>query len=140
MRKTLVAAAALMLAACGKPTAPGIAGQVQLPSPVEVWLTIGGSVVADSTLRVTFVAVPADSRCPSSVVCVWQGDAAVAITSEYVGGGAIAHDTIHLNVEPRSVQVGGYHVALLLLGPEPFNTNPIPADEYAARLRIVMRR
>lgn len=69
---------ALVAVACGSVVA------VQQPRlGQEITLALGESVrLADADLRVGFDAVLEDSRCPrdEGIVCVWEGDAVVAVT------------------------------------------------------------
>jgi hypothetical protein len=136
-RSLWMAAAALIAAGCKGPAeeGPPVSHVIQASSPVEVWLAIGDEVRVDSILRLAFSGVPADSRCPTSVVCAWAGDGAVALQHR-LGMGPSYPDTLHTTLDPQHVQFAGYVITLLNLGPDPHDTNPIPADEYAARLRI----
>lgn len=107
----------------------------QVTSPDEFWLAMGDEVRVDGILRVGFAGVPADSRCPTSVVCVWQGDAAAEIHYG-LGMGPSYPDTLHTALEPHGATFGGYRITLLDVGPYPQTTDPIPPDEYAIRLRV----
>ena len=125
-------AVALALAGCGDSTA----SKVQpAPSRTDAVLTIGQDVLVDSVLRVAVIGVPADSRCPTSVQCVWAGDGAVAITHS-LGDGPSLPDTLHTTIDPKSVRFGGYLITLLDLTPHPSRPGPIPAEDYTVRLRV----
>jgi len=82
-------------------------------SPADVALAVGGRVQVDAVVQVVFLGVPADSRCPVA-------------------------DTLHTNLGPRSVSVGGYTITLIELTPYPEIPGPIPADQYRARLSIAL--
>jgi hypothetical protein len=125
-------AAALIGAACYGPTGPRI---VQSGSPAEVVLAVGDEARIDAVLRVAFTGVPADSRCPATAECVWAGDA-VVVLAVALGMGPSYPDTVHTTLDPKAVQFAGYTITLLALMPYPQIPGPIPADEYAARLRI----
>ena len=104
-------------------------------SPADVVLTIGHEVRVDSLLRVGFMSVAADSRCPTTVVCVWSGDGAAEIAYG-IGEGPSYPDTLHTTLEPRSVRFDGYAITLLDLMPYPYSPGTIPPDEYVIRLRV----
>ena len=91
--------------------------------------------VADSPLRLTFVGVREDSRCPSDVVCVFEGLALVDLLAEVerevtpfsitVPGGGGAEET-----------VGTFIVEAVSLAPSPLSTAPIAAADYRLELRV----
>ena len=91
---------------------------------------VGGTV-----LLVTFLGVTNDSRCPSDVMCVWAGNAAVAIATRVAMGPTVRH-VLNTTLDPRSADVGGYRVTLAGLRPYPVSTSRIPADRYVADLRF----
>jgi hypothetical protein len=129
--------ASLAVAGCGGPStsitaAPNV---VHSTSPAEVVLAIGDEARVDALLRVGFMSVPSDSRCPTSVVCVWAGDGAAEI-SYGLGDGPSFPDTLHTTLDPKSVDFGAYRLTLLALTPYPSTTRPIPARDYRARLRV----
>jgi len=130
-------AAGLLLTSCGggDGAPPTAAAAAQVSSPVEVRLAVGDEVRVDGLLRVGFAGVRADSRCPTSVVCPWEGDGAVEIHYA-MGMGPSYPDTLHTTLEPRSVAFNDYRIILLELDPYPDDTDPIPLDAYTVRLRV----
>jgi len=106
-------------------------------SPADVALAVGGRVQVDAVVQVVFLGVPADSRCPATADCISAGDAAVALGVS-LGTGPTVADTLHTNLGPRSVSVGGYTITLIELTPYPEIPGPIPADQYRARLSIAL--
>ncbi len=132
--RIVIAAFLPLAAACGDLAAPRPA---EVASPAEVVLRVGQQVRVDSTLSLGFLAVPADSRCPSGplILCVWEGDGAVQIAYA-VGTGPSQPDTLHTTLDPKTVLFGGYAITLLELGPYPDSTEPIPQSRYAARFRV----
>jgi hypothetical protein len=123
---SLLAAAAMLAAACSKnePAGPS--------APSQVVVSVAQSDVA-SGVRVSLIRVENESRCPSTVTCVWQGDATAVITVQ-VGSsdgvsGLLAQQFVHTSVEPRSVVVSGYRVRLDSLTPYPTG-QPIEQKDY----------
>jgi len=91
----------------------------------------------ENQITVRIDSVLNDSRCPSDVVCVWEGNAAVRFIlnndgdeTKFVlnthGGDNFRSDTI----------IDGYSVQLVKLNPYPVSTNVISNDEYVAELLI----
>lgn len=129
--------AGLALAGCGGGGMPdGVSGPArQVTSPDEIRLAVGEEVRVDGLLSIRFIGVPADSRCAATVLCVWQGDAAVEIHSS-VGEGPSSPDTLHTALDPKSVAVAGYRITLLDVVPYPYTPGPIPLEEYVIRVRV----
>ncbi len=94
-------------------------------------LTVGTTATfKDEPLQLRFINVPADSRCPEGVVCVWAGDAAVRIQfTESV-------DTLHTMHIPSEVTRGAYTVRMLQLDPYPKHGVPRDTSAYAARFVV----
>ncbi|HTT68342.1 MAG TPA: hypothetical protein VMF70_09960 [Gemmatimonadales bacterium] len=130
----LVVAIALVLAAsgCRWLTEPSHVAQVK--SPVDVTLKIGDQVLVDGVLRVKFVAVPSDSRCPATAECFVAGDALVVL--EALAGLAPCPDTLHTSQTNLAI-CGNYLIGLLELAPYPQTFQPIPPGDYAAKIRFL---
>ena len=104
----------------------------------EFKLKVGRQVTVKGTkLRIRFVAVENDSRCPSDVTCVWAGNAAVQIQLG-IGRGS---KTVTLNTSKSPSFVGedeyhGYKVKLVELGPYPRSDRKIARRDYTATLLV----
>lgn len=85
----------------------------------------------DGGLRVRFVQLVNESRCPANVTCVWEGDAAVKLTGATRSTAAEA--TIHTAVDPRVMDVAGYRLSLL-------DVLPYPGTPDSARAKSVVVR
>ena len=131
-REASVAVMALLLAACGLSTAPG--GGPEEPAVLE--LEVDEEVqVPGTVLRVAFLGVESDSRCPTGVVCVWEGDAAVQLGLT-AGSGPTHLHVLHTTLEPRSVDFGGVRVTLVEAAPWPVDGQPTDPDAYVVTLRV----
>lgn len=82
-------------------------------------------------------SVLSDSRCPSNVVCVWEGNAAVrfffradSVLTEFVlnthGGIQFRSDTV----------ISGYQIELLGLSPYPEDPGEILQKEYSSMIMV----
>ena len=81
-------------------------------------------------LTITLLGISQDSRCPSDVTCVWEGDAVARLRAQ--GEGIDETFDLHLTLAPRSKLVGGARVVFRALAPEPLANDPIPASAYRA--------
>lgn len=135
MRRSVVALGLLLAAGCAdlnKPVGPS----PSVVSTTDVVLAVGDEVRVDALLRLAFLGVPQDSRCPLSVQCIWQGDGAAAIAYG-LGMGPSHPDTLHTTLSPSATEfAGSYRITLLELMPYPARPEPIPLDAYAVRLRV----
>lgn len=133
---TIALASAVLISGCW--TGSGITDlAADLDEPFAV--RVGQAVTLDGGgITLLFVGVPEDSRCPVDVVCVWEGNAVVALTA--TAGGE--ERDIELNTSPspvagpRQVVVDGYVVELLQLDPSPVSDRPIPGWAYRATLEV----
>ncbi len=81
-------------------------------------IPLGASVTSnDGGLRVAFLRLEQDSRCPVNVTCVWEGDAAVRLRAD--ANRTTAEATIHTALDPKTLTAGGYVLALLDVLPYP---------------------
>ena len=142
MRALLGSLACLILsfAACTDSVSPP-----DLQSPVVFSLNFGGTVsIDDGALTISFTDLVGDSRCPTSVVCVWEGQATIGLRVQKKGEQAVdlalgvsgaEQDTMWaLNY---AVDTLGYRFSLRSLSPYPEDPeNPTPISKYVARLRI----
>jgi hypothetical protein len=128
--RVVLAVAMLALVACDEgPTAPTVGlNQEFVLAPGEV------AKLADTGLRLRFVEVRGDSRCPADAICIHGGDALVRIDVLSFGGGAQAYDLHTGDMRPAVHE--GFTIALVNLAPYPFSSKTILPDEYRATLRV----
>lgn len=121
---------AIAAAACFEsPTGPdAVAGQ-----PFE--LKAGATAVLPDRTRLKFERVPADSRCPMDALCVWAGDATVAVTLRPSTGGAESRE-LHTQPAGSQISYGGYTIALSALAPYPKSSESIRPSDYVATLVV----
>jgi hypothetical protein len=104
----------------------------------EFKLTAGQQVTVKGTkLRIRFVAVENDSRCPKDVTCVWAGNAAVQLQ---LGSGRSSKTvTLNTSKSPSFVsetEYRGYKVKLVDLSPYPRSNRKIGRRDYTATLLV----
>lgn len=131
MRIPFTTVAILLLLASCRPD------RVVSPSPggdYEFSLRLTERVVLENGLQVEFQEVLADSRCPSHVVCVWEGEGRIRLRLAPRGYGGSVDLSTH---RPGHVATArGYQFTLLELDPYPEESGPIPESRYRARLRV----
>src|SRR5687767_2000403 len=128
MHLTLVAVV-IAVAACG----PQSTVQPRVQPRIEQPFTLGPDQTAEfpnHQLTITFRSVPSDSRCPQTVVCVWEGSAEVRL--EVTVRDEVRWIVLNTAVEPREAVVGSLRLVLRSLSPEP----PLRPEDYLVTLEI----
>jgi hypothetical protein len=131
--KLLILAALCLLPATACQDSPS---EPTVPIDQQVTLAPGQTAsIAGAPLKVLFVRVSGDSRCPAGALCIQGGDAIVHIS---VGNGGAAVDyELHTGDSSRAaVSHAGFRVELVSLQPYPFISRTISPDEYRATLRV----
>jgi hypothetical protein len=122
----------LLAAACTENSATG----PSVPLDREFTLAPGETAsIEERGLRVQFLGVSGDSRCPADAVCIQGGDALVHIR---VTGGlnSGAEYDLHTGDASRSSAThGDVVIQLVQLQPYPFSGRPTQPGDYRATLR-----
>jgi hypothetical protein len=135
MCRAAIAVSALAFAAC-RATSLDAHFDTRPGEIAQLILRVGDDArVPGTILRVGFLRLLSDSRCPTDVVCVWQGNAALEIGLA-LGTGPTMPATVNSGLEPRSAELGQYRVTLLQVLPSPVSTARILPDAYRARLLV----
>src|SRR2546422_6438756 len=122
----------LVAAACAgtSPASPSVPlGQQFTLAPAQT------ASIAGTSMRVQFLRVTGDSRCPADAVCIQGGDAVVRIRAE--SDGRDAEYELHTGDSSRAaVSHAGFRIRLVNLQPYPFSSRTTPPDDYRATLRV----
>ena len=88
-----------------------------------------------SRLKIRFVEVSEDSRCPAGVACVWAGNARVKfeVTSR---GGATKTFEANTGVGPKGDQFDGWAIELVSLTPLPTTKGKPEPKRYTATFTV----
>ncbi len=88
-----------------------------------------------SRLKIRFVEVSEDSRCPERVACVWAGNARVKfeVTSR---GGATKTFEANTGVGPKGDQFDGWAIELVSLTPLPTTKGKPEPKRYTATFTV----
>lgn len=135
--------ALLATVACVHSTAPQVRPTPAVPTSVTqaaqgaIELRVGTSAPVPGTgATLTFVRVRDDSRCPTGVTCIWEGDAVVELRLQDRAGEAL---TVELHANPRferQASALGVTISLERLDPYPDAGEPIAPDSYRLTLAI----
>ena len=86
-------------------------------------------------VRVQFIRVMADSRCPADALCIWVGDATVHVRV-FEGETTSDYDLHTANSEQSTIEHGGMRISLVQLQPYPFSHRTIQPSDYRATLEV----
>ncbi len=123
--------ASLSLSACGSAAQSGVRlGQ-------ESTLSIGQELtIKNEPLKIKFVDILTDSRCPTGATCVWQGEVTARLDLSFQGTTTSANATQPgLTEEPSSVKFQGYSLKFRIQ-PYPEVTKQIGKQEYRLLLSV----
>ncbi len=106
-----------------------------VPLSARFALAPGESATVEGlSLRVQFLRVSGDSRCPADVLCIQGGDAIVHLRAS---GSVTADYELHTGGPPHSVTTPtGYRIELTELQPYPFSSRTISPGDYRATLVV----
>ena len=111
-------------------------------------LHVGETLRYDGGLKITFLAVRNDSRCPINAKCIWAGDAEVVLRVK-AGNQAARKVTLHTNLKPQTVVIPAqvfppgmagipksYVVGIAALTPQPEAGKKTLQSDYRLKLDI----
>ncbi len=133
MKHVFVLVAALAVSSClDSPTGP----DAVVDRPFD--LKAGAVSTLPDGARLRFERVQSDSRCPMDALCVWAGDATIAVTLNPPKG---ATESRELHTQPTGSQISyaNYTIKLTALAPYPRSGQEIPAAGYIATFVVSVR-
>ena len=133
MTRAVVLIATLAAAGCfNGPTGPdAVAGK-----PFD--LKAGAVSTLPDGSRLRFERVQSDSRCPMDAMCVWAGDATIAVTLNPPKGSTESRE-MHTQPTGSQISYAGYTITLTALAPYPRSNQEIPAAGYIATFVVSVR-
>ncbi len=94
--------------------------------------------VESENIRITFLEVTADSRCPSDVTCIWAGEVKVLVNiwkdDQDLGDSTLVGQAA--NDDQAVKAFDGYSVSLLKVDPYPVSTQTIGPLDYTITLIV----
>jgi hypothetical protein len=113
-------------------------GTVSTVSAKQVQVQIN-SETRISGLRIKFIDMLEDSRCPRDTQCIWAGNAKIKIGLSNAGRSGKQVE-LNTGLKPQSVSYGGYEIKLIKLTPAPASNIRIRKDGYVATFSVVRKR
>jgi len=108
----------------------------KLPLDKEFKIKVGQQVTIRK-LTIKFSAVHNESRCPTGVQCIWEGNAAIAVeVSMKIKKPVQATLNTNTSVPPNELRYKGFKVRLVALNPYPRINQTIGEKEYEATLIV----
>lgn len=134
LQRPLAILGAIVAAACASsPTRPS---GLPLGQPFE--MRAGTSATLDGGLAITFDGVRSDSRCPMDAMCVWAGDAVVAVSLSQPLGNRVERE-LHTEPSGSETSYAAYAIKLVALAPFPQSDRQIGPKDYVATLTVRTR-
>ena len=126
-------ASVIVLTAC----APATGTDIETALGKEVTLSPGRTVrISGQDLSLTFKAVTADSRCPTGVTCVWEGEAKCQVSVTLKGVASETVFTVNGASDGYSQGTFSGYRGFFKLSPYPAVGKPIAAGDYRLLLKV----
>ena len=93
------------------------------------------AVIDDADVRLQFVRVTGDSRCPADAICIHVGDAIVQVRASD-GGDATLLGLHTGDASQTSAVYRGARITLVELQPYPYSNRTIAPEDYRATLTV----
>ena len=104
------------------------------PTAQSLSLRVGEiGTLPGTPITIAFHEVTEDSRCPANAVCVWEGNAQVALTLASPGGRLDGR--LNTRTDPTRIAFGGASIAIVSLVPYPTGEEIDPGT-YVATFEV----
>lgn len=104
--------------------------------PRKVELRVGEeTTLPDSKIRIKFLSVDDDSRCPQGVNCIWAGSVGVSLLLAAPGAEG-QRVKLNTEVEPRSVSYKGHNISIESVRPPRVEGQNIRPEDYRITLAV----
>lgn len=141
MRALVTLAAGLLLAACGDSADDAVpTASAGVPAGHEYVIGYGETLRVEGGLVLEFTTLVEDSRCPSGVTCVWEGNARILLAAQTGQSAGVLELNTSAQFPTRSV-FDSYTIELRKLEPYP-SADPqngavsIPVSGYQATIFV----
>jgi len=92
--------------------------------------------IKSEDMKITFLNITSDSRCPSDVTCIWQGQAGIELDVQKGEVESIVSLSIGGDSSPEESIFNSYLIQLVDLSPYPISTKNIQPEDYTATIKI----
>ena len=107
---------------------------VAAKQPERISVKINGSAAAKGGIRIKFVELVEDSRCPTDTNCIWAGNAKIKV--RITKNGRSKDLEMNTGPDPTEVFFAGYSFRLVGLTPEPRSNIRINRNGYVAKIGV----
>ncbi len=94
------------------------------------------ALLESENLKIKFLNVTDDSRCPSDVVCVWAGQVSVSFNIQKGGKNPGFFSMTSAGGQDTEISFEGYSIKLVRVEPYPKSSQQILPSDYAVVLAI----
>lgn len=100
-----------------------------------ITLNVGKQKTAKkSRLKIKFLEVTEDSRCPTGVNCIWAGNAKVKV--KIIGARSSKEFEFNTNMGPKGDTFEGWAITIDELTPAPHADKPVDPKSYKAKFTV----
>jgi len=111
-----------------------VQARAQTNQPLKLTVNQQKTVTKDK-LKIKFVSVVEDSRCPTGTNCIWAGNAKVQIkVTDSKSASKIFG--LNTNLEPNIISFAGYEIKIISLNPHPATNIRINRNGYKAAFTV----
>ena len=115
-------------------------GALAVVSAKQVEVQIGHETrIRNAGIRLKFIDLIEDSRCPTDTQCIWAGNAKIKISLSNAGRLPKIFE-INTGLKPQSIVFAGYEIKIIRLTPAPASNIRIRKDGYVATFAVTKRR
>jgi hypothetical protein len=92
--------------------------------------------IKSEDIKIIFLNITSDSRCPSDVTCIWQGQAGIELDVQKGEEESSISLSIGGDSSPEESIFNAYLIQLVELSPYPISTKNIQPEDYTATIKI----
>ena len=115
-------------------------GGLTAASAKQVEVQIGHEIrIQNAGIKLKFIDLIEDSRCPTDTQCIWAGNAKIKISLSNAGRLRKIFD-LNTGVKPQTILFAGYEIKIVRLTPAPASNIRIRKDGYVATFSVTKKR
>jgi len=135
MKKGIIVLLTVFLLGCNKNS--DVNDQYNLSANTIVTLKYKECIdISDFGFKICLDSILNDSRCPSGVVCVWEGDAQVGFSIKKADEIKLFRLHTQRNFQ-RDTTINGFKISLESLTPYPADGSAIDQKDYSAEIKVI---
>jgi hypothetical protein len=95
--------------------------------------------IQNAGIKLKFIDLVEDSRCPTDTQCIWAGNAKIKISLSNAGRLPKIFE-LNTGVKPQTILFAGYEIKIVKLTPAPASNIRIRKDGYMATFSVTKKR